>query len=326
MMNVNENRQKRLLDLKSGRESFLYEVLSGLQKAQKELPCKYFYDQRGAQLFQHICALEEYYIPRIEVSIMEAYIKEMVELIGPHVSLIEYGCGDCTKVRILLDHLHDPVAYVPIDISQEQLLRVTKELALDYPTLEVFPVCADFTRRFEFPALKRRRNRTVVYFPGSTIGNFHSFQVRQFLKHIAAVCRPGGLLLIGVDLTKDPALLHRAYNDREGVTAAFNLNLLRRINHELNSDFQLDCFEHYAFYNPKESRIEMHLVSLKEQVVHLDNRTISFAKDESIWTESSYKYNLDEFRQIAANAGFKVERVWTDEQRWFSVQCLVLSA
>jgi dimethylhistidine N-methyltransferase len=313
----------RPLDFRPGKERFIQEVLSGLQKAQKELPCQYFYDDRGSQLFEHICALEEYYIPSTERSIMEAYVEEMAGLIGPHVSLIEYGCGDCAKVRILLDHLRDPIAYIPIDISQEQLIRVAREVSSDYPELEVLPVCADYTRDFELPVPKGRSNRIAVYFPGATIGNFDPFQTRQFLKHIAAVSRPGGVLLVGIDLKKDPTVLHRAYNDREGITAAFNLNLLRRINHEFNSDFQLDCFQHYAFYNPKESRIEMHLVSQKEQVVHLDSRTISFAKDESIWTESSYKYNLDEFRQIAADAGFRTERVWTDQQGWFSVQYLM---
>jgi dimethylhistidine N-methyltransferase len=312
-------------DFRPGRERFLAEVLSGLRKPQKELPSKYFYDERGSQLFQRICTLEEYYIPRAEASIMEANIKEMVELLGPRALLIEYGSGDCNKVRLLLDHLHDAVAYVPIDISREQLLSVTKDLDSYYPALEVLPVCADYTSEFVLPVPKRASDRIVVYFPGSTIGNFDPIPARHFLEHIARVCGPSGALLVGVDLKKDPRVIHSAYNDDEGITAAFNLNLLRRINYELNCDFQLDWFKHYAFYNPREGRVEMHLVSQREQVVHLGKATIPFTKGESIWTESSYKFSLDEFQQMAAIAGLEVERVWTDEQQCFSVQYLVVA-
>jgi len=309
-------------DFKPGLDSFLAEVLIGLHKPQKELPSKYFYDERGSQLFERICELKEYYITRREAAIMQAHIKEMVELIGPHVLVIEYGCGNCEKVRFLMDHLHDPVAFIPIDISQEQLLQVTKELDSIYPRLQVLPVCADYTSSFELPVPKRESKRTVVYFPGSTISNFDPIPAKHFLEHIASLCGSGGALLIGVDLKKDPAVLHSAYNDGEGLTAAFNLNLLERINRELDCDFRLDGFEHYAFYNPRESRVEMHLVSKKGQVVHIEGKTISFAKGESIWTENSYKYNLDEFEQMAAAAGFRVERVWADERQWFSVQYL----
>jgi dimethylhistidine N-methyltransferase len=322
-MNPKEDKQIQLHNSNPERDHFHEEVLSGLQKPQKELPSKYFYDERGSHLFERICALDEYYIPCTEASIMQAHIEEMAELIGPHALLIEYGSGNCRKVRTLLDHLHDPAAYVPIDISWEQLLHVTKELASDYPTLEVLPVCADYTSNFELPDPKRRFNHVVIYFPGSTIGNFDPVPAKRFLEHIATVCGSDGALLIGVDLKKDATVLHRAYNDREGITAAFNLNLLQRINHELNCDFQLDSFEHCAFYNPREGRIEMHLVSQRDQAVHLDNVSIHFAKGESIWTESSYKFDLDEFARIAAAAGFKVEQVWTDERQWFSVQYLV---
>ena len=237
--------------------------------------------------------------------------------------VIEYGSGDCRKVCFLLDHLHDPVAYVPIDISREQLLHVTEALSSSYTTLEVLPVCAAYTSSYELPVPKRKYNRVVIYFPGSTIGNFDPIPARHFLKHMAQVCGLGGALLIGVDLKKDPEVLHRAYNDSQGVTAAFNINILQRINHELGSDFRVDSFKHYAFYNPETSRVEMHLLSLKEQSVRLNNMRVRFNKGESIWTESSYKFNLDEFEDIAVNAGFKVERVWTDAQNWFSVQYLV---
>ena len=310
-------------DFKPGFESFLAEVLIGLRKPQKELPSKYFYDERGSHLFEGICELKEYYIPRIEASIMQAHIKEMATLIGPHVLLIEYGSGNCKKMRFMIDHLHDPVAFIPIDISQGQLLHVTEELASIYPRLQVLPVCADYTSSFELPIPRQSSKRIVVYFPGSTISNFDPIPAKHFLEHVANLCGLDGALLIGVDLKKDPAVLHSAYNDNQGTTAAFNLNLLKRINRELDCDFQLDGFQHYAFYNPRESRVEMHLVSQRDQVVHLNRETISFTRCESIWTESSYKYNLDEFEQMAAAAGFRVERVWADERQWFSVQYLV---
>ena len=322
-MEVDETRHIASHDFRLGQEHFRAEVLNCLQKPQKELPSKYFYDDKGSRLFERICTLNEYYIPRTEAAIMDAYMGEIVELLGPGVLLVEYGSGDCKKVRPLLEHLHDPVAYVPIDISREQLLRVAKELNSAYPSLEVLPVCADYTSGFELPNPKRLCKRTVVYFPGSTISNFDPVPAKHFLEHIAEVCGVGGALLIGVDLKKDPAILCRAYNDSQGITAAFNLNLLERINRELECDFRLDFFTHYAFYNPQEGRIEMHLISSREQVVHIGNITIPFTKGESIWTESSYKFNLDEFAQMAAAAGFRVEQVWTDEQQWFSVQYLV---
>jgi dimethylhistidine N-methyltransferase len=322
-MDSNETKRTQILDFKPEREHFRTEVLNGLQKAQKELPSKYFYDEHGSYLYERICSLDEYYPPRTEIAIMKTHIKEIAELLGPNTRLIEYGCGNCVKTRILLDHLSDISAYVPIDISVEQLRRVSQELASHYSGLEVLPVCTDYTGNFKLPTPKRSSDRTVVFFPGSTIGNFDPVPAKIFLEHIAGVCGPGGALLIGVDLKKNPEVLHRAYNDREGVTAAFNLNLLERINRELNGDFQLDNFRHYAFYNPRESRIEMHLVSLKEQVVHLGNLSITFTKGESIWTESSYKFNLDDFALMATGAGFQVERVWTDERQWFSIQYLV---
>jgi dimethylhistidine N-methyltransferase len=310
-------------DFKPGRERFLTDVLEGLQREPKELPCKYLYDEQGSRLYEGICRLEEYYIPRTEASIMEAHIGEMSRLIGRQVRLIEYGCGNCEKVRFLLDHLEEPVAYIPIDISREQLRRVTGELSEGYPQLEVLPVCADYTHRFELPAARRQGRRAVVYFPGSTISNLAPLPARKFLESMARVCGPGGGLLIGVDLKKEPAVLHRAYNDSQGVTAAFNLNILERINRELGADFQPQNFEHYAFYNYPQGRVEMHLISQKEQRVHLDNTSIDFAKGETIWTESSYKYSLEGFKEMASSAGWRVERVWTDDRQWFSVQYLV---
>ena len=309
-------------DVSPGLEIFRAEVLSGLRKPQKELPSKYFYDETGARLFEQICDLEEYYIPGTEAAIMESRINEVAELIGPEAFLIEYGSGSCEKVRVILDNLNDLTAYSPIDISREQLIKVSIELNSDYPHLELIPVCADYMNSFDLPDPRQKPNRRVVYFPGSTISNFDPEPAVNFLKHIAGVCGAGGGLLIGVDLKKDPVVLHRAYNDSQGITAAFNLNLLERINRELGADFDLDFFEHYAFYNPIKNRIEMHLVSLREQEAHIGEHTVPFRNGESIWTESSYKFNLDEFEEMAARAGFKVKHVWTDPRNWFSVQYL----
>lgn len=311
-------------DASPGLERFRAEVLRGLRKPQKELPSKYFYDEEGSRLFELICTLDEYYIPRTEAAIMATCIAKIADLVGPQAFLLEYGSGNCKKVRLLLDNLHNLAAYSPIDISREQLIQVSWELTSDYPGLEVLPICADYTSNFELPVPKEYCRRTMVYFPGSTISNFDPIPAIRFLEHIAGVCGAGGGLLIGVDLKKNPVALHRAYNDSQGVTAAFNLNLLERINRELGADFRLDSFEHYAFYNPRESRVEMHLVSLRDQAVHVGETTVSFLKGESIWTESSYKFGLNEFEQMAASAGFRVEHVWTDQQNWFSVQYCTL--
>jgi dimethylhistidine N-methyltransferase len=312
-----------LPDLRPGQSSFMQDVLDGLSKERKELPCKYFYDERGSLLFEIICTMDEYYIPYAEKEIMETRIEEIVNHLGRNVLLVEYGCGDCRKTRILLENLRDMAAYVPIDISWDQLLRVTGELGCEYPTLELLPVCTDYTNHIDVPVAEKRVDRRVVYFPGSTIGNFNPAEAHSFLEGIAEVCGPGGALLIGVDLKKDPRILHAAYNDSRGVTADFNLNMLVRINRELEGDFKLDQFEHYAFYNPLHGCVEMHLVSLKEQFVHLNGMTIPFAEGESIRTENSYKYGLGEFEELAAGAGFRVKRVWTDKRRWFSVQYLL---
>jgi len=296
-------------------------VLQGLQDARKELPSKYFYDDVGSQLFEQICELDEYYLTRTELAIMQEHMQEIVSLLGPHCLLIEYGSGNSTKVCMLLDALQEPAGYVPIDIAKDQLLRSVAALAGAYPELEVLPVCADYTSDFELPLPKKPVWRRVAYFPGSTIGNFDREPAKRFLQQIAKVCQGGGLL-IGVDLKKDFNILHRAYNDSQGVTAQFNKHLLVRMNQELDANFQLNQFGHYAFYNPGQSRIEMHLVSLKNQTVRIGESEIDFKLGESIWTESSYKYTLEEFAQLAATAGFAVEQVWTDPRQLFSVQYL----
>jgi dimethylhistidine N-methyltransferase len=323
--NMGLRSESRLLlaDFKPDRERFLGEVVEGLTSEPKRLPCKYLYDERGSLLFERICALDDYYIPGMEREIMRGHLREIAACLGGRVLLVEYGCGDCSKTRLLLDHLDDLAAFVPLDISREQLARVTEELAMEYGQLEILPVCADYTGDFELPKVNGKTHRVVAYYPGSTIGNFEPRDAVDFLRSIAGVCGPGGALLIGVDLKKDPLVLHRAYNDPEGITAAFNLNLLRRINRELDADFDLEAFRHYAFYNPLRGRVEMHLINLREQEVNLGGIAIPLAMGESIWTESSYKYTLEQFHVLASRAGFEVKRAWIDRRGWFSVQYLI---
>ncbi len=309
-----------------GYEQFLGEVLEGLRKQPKELPTKYLYDKRGSQLFENICLLDEYYIPGIEDHIVRSNIEEIAGVLGPKVLLVEFGSGNCRKIRFLLDHLMSPVGYVPIDISEEQLMSVTAELTADYPELELMPVCGDYTGNLEIPSVSADYSRIIVYFPGSTIGNFTPQQAIRFLKHVKSLFGHNGGLLIGFDLKKDPDILYSAYNDVQGVTAAFNLNLLHRINRELGSNFKVELFDHYAFYNQDEGRVEMHLVSLRDQTVKLNGETIDFRQGETIWTESSYKYTIDEFRDIAVMSGLSVNRVWTDDNKWFSVMYLESAA
>ena len=311
----------RLQDLATERGDFRTQVLRGLSQACKQLPCKFFYDRRGSQLFDQICELPEYYLTRTELDILQSHVKEMAAAAGERCLLVEYGSGSSMKTRLLLDHLRDPAAYVPFDISREHLLDATSRLNAAYPRLNILPVCADYTRPFELPACDGAA-RTVVYFPGSTIGNFDPHEARAFLRTAANRCGPGGGLLIGVDLKKDPAVLHAAYNDTAGVTAAFNLNLLVRINRELDGTFNLDRFAHYAFYNPRLGRIEMHLISQADQTVTVAGDHFAFRQGETIFTESSYKYTLAEFHSLAAAGGWHIERTWTDERQWFSVQYL----
>ena len=311
-----------LHDLAPNQTASLDEVIRGLRSPQKELPCKLFYDEVGSDLFEQITQLDEYYPTRTEARIMRDAGAEIAARLGPDVLLIEYGSGSSTKTRILLDHLERPAGYVPIDISREQLQRSADKLAHAYPRLTVEPVCADYTAPFELPRLGAKSGRRVAYYPGSTIGNFVPEDARRFLARIADMSGSSGGLLIGVDLKKDPLMLHRAYNDALGITASFNLNILRRLNRELGTDFALDQFRHYAFYNPVFARVEMHLVSLKEQVVHVGKLRVRFDRGESIWTEGSYKYNLHEFADLAASAGWRVEQVWTDDRMLFSVQYL----
>ncbi|MGH8398223.1 MAG: L-histidine N(alpha)-methyltransferase [Gammaproteobacteria bacterium] len=298
------------------------EVLSGLREQQKMLSSKYLYDARGSRLFDAICELPEYYPTRIELGIMEAYVADMAAALGPHVLLVEPGSGSSLKTRLLLDHLPQPAAYVPVDISRTHLVSAADRLSQLYPELEILPVCADFSQPFAIPVPRRRAARTAIYFPGSTIGNFEPAAAIRLLKQLRRVAGAESGLLIGVDLQKDTAVLERAYNDAAGVTAAFNLNMLLHINRELKSDFDLSRFSHRAVYNTTEGRIEMHLVSLDNQSVEIAGEAFRFREGEYIVTEYSYKHTLPGFAALASKAGLAVEQVWTDDRRWFSVQYL----
>jgi dimethylhistidine N-methyltransferase len=310
-----------LIDYHPSSNSFREDVVEGLGKTQKQLSPKYFYDERGSTLFDEITRLDEYYPTRTEAAIMRDHVDEMAEAIGPNAALVEYGSGSSEKTRILLDRLASELAgYIPVDISREHLVNAAQSIADTYPDLVVQPVCADYTSPFSLPDLAEDAERTVIYFPGSTIGNFNRGEATDFLRQMAVMAGPGGGLLIGVDLKKAPTILHAAYNDREGVTAEFNLNLLRRINRELGGDFDVSAFRHEAVWRPSPGRMEMHLVSKRKQEVHIGEHTFSFEDGETIHTENSCKFSLDEFRRMARDAGFDIRSVWTDNNSLFSVQ------
>ena len=310
-------------DLKPDPGSFLDEVVAGLSQPQKTLNPKYFYDERGCALFEAICELPEYYPTRTELQMMGAHAREMARRLGPDGVLIEYGSGAGRKTRELIARLQ-PAAYVPIDIAGAQLKTVASELAGQFPAVHIAAVCADYSRPFELPEIARfDGNRRIAYFPGSTIGNFTIADARRFLRQACGLVLPGGAMLIGVDLKKAEPILHAAYNDAQGVTAAFNLNVLARINRELGANFNLSAFRHRAFYNDTAGRIEMHLVSLEHQQVTLGGRDFTFRVDETIHTENSYKYSVKEFQELARSAGFDAEHCWVDAQQLFAIHYLV---
>ena len=296
-------------------------LLDGLRRTPRSVPPKFFYDAAGSALFDRICELPEYYPTRTEVALLARHGREMAECIGAGADLVEYGAGSLRKVRLLLDALHQPARYVPIDLSAEHLLQHARQLAADHPGLRIEPLVADFSAELVLPALPPSARRRVGFFPGSSIGNFTPEEAQAFLRQ-AAQALAGGGLLIGVDLVKDPAVLHRAYNDAAGVTAAFNRNLLARANRELGCDFDLAAFDHYAFYDPREQRIEMHLVSRRRQVVAVCGEPVVFEDGQTLHTENSCKYTVDGFRRLARGAGFEPQAVWTDDARLFSVHWL----
>jgi len=302
-------------------DSFADCLLSGLRKASKEIACKYFYDQAGSELFDAICELPEYYQTRTETALLARHAGEIAALMGEDVEIVEFGAGSLRKVRILLDAAHNPRAYTPLDISGDYLGSVVRSLAADYPALTLRPLVGDFTLPLEIPHLPGPAARRAGFFPGSTIGNFKPDAAMALLRRMRATLGGGGLL-IGVDLVKDPARLHDAYNDAAGITALFNKNLLARANRELAADFDLDGFAHYAPYNAAAHRIEMYLISLKRQSVNLCGQRFEFAQGEPVHTEDSHKYTIESFREMAARAGFSPRAVWTDPDRLFSVHWL----
>jgi len=303
------------------KEDILHEVMEGFSKHQKELPCKLFYDKEGSALFDQICELDEYYPTRTEIGIMENNIDRICGTLGEECLLIELGSGSSVKIRLLLENLVKPAGYVPIDISEEHLLESVRTLAGDYPNLRIMPVYADYTQHFNLPEFNFPYSRKVVYYPGSTIGNFPPDSARAFLRRTAEWAGRGSGLLIGVDLVKDVETLERAYNDGKGITAAFNLNMLRRLNREIDSDFNLDSWKHRALYDTNENRIEMHLESLRNQEVRVNGTSFSFGKGETILTEYSYKYTTQAFEELVSDS-YKVERIWTDKDNKFSIQYL----
>jgi dimethylhistidine N-methyltransferase len=312
-------------DLQPDAGSFLEEVIAGLSAGQKSLNPKYFYDARGCELFDAICELAEYYPTRTEMAMMHECAPEIARQLGPDCILIEYGSGNSRKTRVLIAEL-EPRAYVPIDIAGAQLEASAKRLAAAFPRLKIIAVCADYSRLLSLPEIETvGACRRVIYFPGSTIGNFTTLEARRFLQNARSLAGADGVMLIGVDLKKDPGLLHAAYNDAQGITAEFNLNLLARINRELGANFDLSAFRHRAFYNAGAGRVEMHLESLKAQRVMVGGRSFEFRAGETIHTENSCKYSVGEFQQLARSAGFEPAACWTDPQQWFAVHLLTVS-
>ena len=301
--------------------AFAKDLLAALACSPRSIAPKYFYDQEGSRLFDQICELPEYYPTRTELSILRERASEIASQMGAHAELVEFGAGSLTKVRLLLDAMQTPSRYVPIDISGDHLAGAAIALKAQYPNLQVLPVVADYTQPFELPSSDQIRGQRVGFFPGSTVGNFTPAEAVDFFRMAAKVLR-GGALIVGADLIKDPSVLHAAYSDGQGVTAAFNLNLLARANRELSADFDLKQWAHSAFYNAPLQRIEMHLMSCVRQSVRLQGQTFSFEEGETLHTENSYKFTIDSLRALAVLGGFTPGPVWTDADKRFSLHWL----
>jgi dimethylhistidine N-methyltransferase len=298
---------------------FAADVLAGLKTTPKRVPAKYFYDAAGSQLFEEITELPEYYPTRCEMKILRDHGKDIGKVIPEGAALIEFGSGSTKKVRILLKAAPKLAAYVPVDICAEMVEAEAKELKADRPQLPVFPVVADICTKFALPEAAITAPARVGFFPGSTIGNFESHEAAAFLRNAAEILGEGAVLIVGVDLIKAPEILNSAYNDKKGVTAKFNKNLLVRMNRELDANFKPECFEHHAFYNRERNRIEMHLASLKRQKVKVAGETIDFRAGETIHTENSYKYSIDSLNALAGGVGWTQIKAWTDPKKYFAV-------
>lgn len=304
--------------------AFYQDVITGLRKPQKQIPCKYFYDQRGAQLFDAICRTPEYYPTRTEIGLLKKYGDEIAELVGPRAQIVEFGSGSGVKTRLLLQALKNVDSYIGVDISQECLEDTTTELECLFPGMNVGSLWADFTQPFAVPRSAGAK-RHVGFFPGSTIGNFLRHEAEDFLHNAARTLGHGGAMIVGVDLKKDKRILEAAYNDGAGVTAEFNINLLKRINGTIGGTFNTDAFAHNAYYNADAGRVEMHLHSLDFQSVRVGGHLFTFSAGESIHTENSHKYSVSEFQALAQGCGFTPLKVWTDENSLFSLHFLTVS-
>ncbi len=303
------------------KDDFTADVIGGLMKRPKRLASKYLYDAPGSALFDRICQLPEYYLTRTELAIMRANVIEIVQEIGPDSLIVELGSGSSMKTRLLLDHLDRPRAYMPIDISREHVLETAAQLRTEYPAIDIEPIVDDFCNS-SFDSARFSGERVCVYFPGSTIGNFERAEALRLLRKIGDWCGDQGGLLIGFDLQKDVSVLEAAYNDADGVTAAFSLNLLQRMNREASANFHLQNFRHVAFYHSPAERIEIYIESHREQHVQIGDSTISFAAGERIHTEYSHKYTVAGFAAMAEKAGLAMKRVWTDDREYFAVMYL----
>ncbi len=305
-------------------DSFAAEILAGLSKRPRAIPAKFLYDARGSALFDAICELPEYYLTRTEIAMLRRCAPEIAALTGPGRLLVEFGSGSSVKTRLLLDALAEVSGYMPIDISGEHLEASCRRLRGDYPSLAILPVCADYMDLAGLPWLPGASAAPRLgFFPGSTIGNLEPGDALAFLRNARQLLGADGALVLGADLKKDPDMLHAAYNDSAGVTAAFSLNLLQRMNRELGANFDIDAFEHEAFYNPEAGRIEIYIRSLRAQSVLVAGRRFFFDAGDRIHTEYSYKYDLDDIDALVTPAGFARARTWIDADQLFSVHYLV---
>ncbi len=317
----------QLIDFHPPTDDLADEVLKGLlRNGQKTLPCKLFYDAVGSELFEDICEQPEYYPTRTEMRILQSKGGEIADAVGTEALVVEPGSGAGLKTRLLLDLLNEVAGYVSLDIDRTMLMRAGRDLAATYPNMTIVPVCADYNRPFELPDNLPPHRRRMLFFPGSTIGNLHPQAAVDFLKRAREWVERGGCMLIGVDTRKSRQRLEAAYNDAAGVTAAFNLNALVHLNRVLKSDFDPAAWRHESVFNARQSRIEMHLISERNQTVHLLGHTIVFMQGESIRTECSYKYDVDDFQQLARQAGLQPRRCWTDDESLFSVHYLEMPA
>ena len=319
-------RSRRISPQDAATAAFEADVLDGLSATPKRVAPKYFYDAEGSLLFERITELPEYYPTRCEMQILRERAGEIGKLIPSGSALVEFGSGSSKKARILLRAAPPLAAYVPVDICGEMIEQEAAELRPDFPGLKVLPVTADITQIFPLPPPAKAAPVRVGFFPGSTIGNFEPHEAAAFLRNAARILGSGATLIVGADLIKPVEVLNAAYNDAEGVTARFNLNLLARINRELGGTFKRDAFEHHAFYNRERHRIEMHLASLKRQKVKVAGETVEFRAGETIHTENSYKYSIESLSALARGAGWRPLAVWTDVRKYFSIQAFTLTA